>query len=233
MQSISGDRLGTYQATAAAYGGDPLELYLWDHDLAAAALADIAILEVALRNAMNRQLILLAGQADWYAIDIGLDDRSLNDIKKAWNDIPVRRRTPGRLVAQLMFGFWRDLLEAGSRTYNKTPRERPADYEQMWLNGMKDAFPGGRQVARARSEQFTRTWMLDVVKKVHALRNRVSHHEPLVNGVKMPGENRRIDISEAHEACSLLAKCLDRDLGAWFARNSQMARIIPLQPPVP
>lgn len=230
---VSADRLGAYQAAAAGYGGDPLELYLWDHDLAAAALGDIAILEVALRNAMTEQLVRRANRPDWYAVDIDLDDRSLSSIKRAWGDIPASRRTPGRVVAQLMFGFWPDLLETGGKIYKDTPRQRQADYEQMWRDGMKDAFPGGRRLARARSEQFGRTWMFDVVKKVHALRNRVSHHEPLVNGMKMPGQQgRRLRVAEAHEACILLAKSLDRDLGAWFERNNQMAQIIPLRPPL-
>lgn len=75
--------------------------------------------------------------------------------------------------------------------------------------------------------------MFDVVKRIHALRNRVSHHEPLLDGVKMPGEgNRRITLSQAHRASVMLAKCLDRDLGAWFERTSQLRTLILLDPRV-
>jgi hypothetical protein len=233
IQSFSTDRLSTYSTHTSSNGPINLDLYLWDQDLAAAAIADIAILEVALRNAMNSRLAILAGRPEWYAATIGLDDRSLNGIKRAWGDIPSNRRTPGRMVAQLMLGFWRDLLETGGKIDGKTPREQNADYEKMWRDGLKDAFPGGRIIARSRSEQFSRTWMLDLVQKVHALRNRASHHEPLINGVKMPGQHgRRITAAEAHESCVLLARVLDRDLGTWFARNSRMAPIIRLRPPV-
>lgn len=230
---ISPERLSTYSHEASTAGCDVLDLYLWDQDLAAAALADIAILEVALRNSMNEQLVAFAGRQDWYAVDIGLDDRSLNSIKRAWGDIPSARRTPGRVVAQLMLGFWRDLLETGGKIDGRTPRQRDADYETLWRNGMNYAFPGGRSLARHRSEQFSRTWMLNVVQMVHALRNRVSHHEPLINGVKMPGQQGlRISIVEAHQACLFLARSLDRDLGCWFERNSRMTPVIHLRPPV-
>jgi hypothetical protein len=58
--AISPDRFGTYRA--AARGDDDLarQLYVWDRDLAVAVLRDIAILEVALRNAMH-----LAASAQW------------------------------------------------------------------------------------------------------------------------------------------------------------------------
>jgi hypothetical protein len=58
--AISPDRFGTYRA--AARGDDDLarQLYVWDRDLAVAVLRDIAILEMALRNAMH-----LTASAQW------------------------------------------------------------------------------------------------------------------------------------------------------------------------
>ncbi|HVY11459.1 MAG TPA: hypothetical protein VHB18_15065, partial [Mycobacteriales bacterium] len=140
--AISPIRLQTYRTAAAAASCDDIELYLWDRDLAAAAIADIAILEVALRNAMNSVLAQLAGQPDWYAVDIGLDNRSLTAVAKAWNEVPAARRTPGRVVAQLMFGFWRNLLEAGGDV-GAGPLKRRVHYEDLWRAGLQRAFPGG------------------------------------------------------------------------------------------
>lgn len=221
MRAISPDRLTTYQHAAAQAGQDVLDLYLWDRDTAAAALADIAILEVAMRNAMHTALAGIAGRPDWYAVDIGLDDRSLKAITAAWSRLPDVQRTPGRVVAQLMFGFWRDLLERGG-SRGAGPLRTQANYDDLWRQGLYRAFPGGRLEARAAGEQWTRTWTLDVVKEVHALRNRAAHHEPLVNGLPMPGENRRIGIDRGHESCQRLAAILDRDLAAWLATNSQL-----------
>lgn len=101
---ISVDRLRTYRFEAHRSGCDQFDLYLWDRDASAAALADIAIIEVALRNAMSDQLSKLAGKIEWYTLDIGLDDRSLASLKAAWTTVRPPR-THGMVVAQLMFGF--------------------------------------------------------------------------------------------------------------------------------
>lgn len=78
--------------------------------------------------------------------------------------------------------------------------------------------------------QFTRTWTLSVVKEVHAPRNRAAHHEPLVNGFPMPGQQRRLSGIQGHQACMRLASTLDRDLATWLAGNSHMARVLPTHP---
>lgn len=221
-RAISPDRLSTYQAAARSTGTDVLELYLWDRDLAAAALADIAVLEVALRNAMSARLVEIAGRVDWYALDVGLDDRSLRTVAQAWNRLPAQRRTPGRVVAQLMFGFWRGLLEQGGH-HGDGPLRTRRSYEDLWRAGVHRAFPGARAEAAGVGERFTRTWTLGVVSPVHALRNRAAHHEPLVNGFPLPGENRRLSVQEGHQACLRLARVLDRDLASWLGDHSQFA----------
>jgi hypothetical protein len=228
-RAISPDRLGTYQYEAVRSGRDELVLYIWDRDVSAAAMADIAIVEVAMRNSMNDALAKIAGQSDWYARDVGLDNRSLDAVAKAWSEVPALRRTPGRVVAQLMFGFWRNLLEAGGDA-GRGPLKRSVDYEQLWRAGLSTAFPGGRAVAASRGERFTRTWTLNVVKNVHALRNRAAHHEPLLNGIPLPGEKRRISIADGHRSILELAELLDRDLAAWLALNGHLASAITSEP---
>lgn len=60
---IYADRMGTYLAAAH---GDPARvrrMYVWDRDLSSALLADIAIVEVALRNAMHKALAATGGHA--------------------------------------------------------------------------------------------------------------------------------------------------------------------------
>lgn len=89
------------------------ELYLWDRDLAVAFLADLAILEVALRNAMSAQLETRWGAAWYENLDMPLDDRSMNTLNQAWKRAH-EPKTPGKIVAQCMFGFWRGLLDKGT-----------------------------------------------------------------------------------------------------------------------
>ena len=227
--AISPQRLEPHHRLATAEGLDVIELYLWDRDLAAAAIADIAVLEVALRNAMNAALVTRAGREDWYATDIGLDDRSLRAITKAWTQLPAARRTPGRVVSQLMFGFWRALLDSGA-TVGQGPLQRTVSYEELWRADLHRAFPGGRTRARASGARFTRPWVLATVGEVQALRNRAAHHEALIDGFPLPGQARRRTSEHGHHACVHLAHLLDADLGAWLETNSAMATVLARRP---
>ena len=92
-------------------------------------------------------------------------------------------------------------MEDGGTIHTKWPDQRRADYENdLWRKGLDKTFSNGRQYARAVEERWTRKYALDIVKTVHALRNRVAHHEPLVNGIPLPGENRRIALENATQA---------------------------------
>lgn len=101
-RAISLDRLGTYQRAANTIGADVLDLYIRDRDLSAGFLADMAIIGVALRNAMHTALSKTYG-GHWYTRpDVGPDDRSEANITAAWRRLHERRplQAPGRVVAQ-------------------------------------------------------------------------------------------------------------------------------------
>lgn len=234
-KAISSDRITTYAAAATAAGCDELDLYVWDRDLAAAVLADIAIVEVALRNAVHDALSNAFGASDWYLQDIGLDDRSRRALAEAWNRLTKPKRTPGRVVARLMLGFWAGLLDAGGY-YGQPPQAFKADYEQLFRSVLRRAFPGGRTEARAAGAQFTREWVHSTVTVIQDLRNRAAHHEPLVGGVPLNGQKDkhgnpvRLTVQQGHEACLLLARMLDRDLGSWLALNSTVPALLASMP---
>ena len=147
------------------------------------------------------------GTEDWYMAGLQFDDRTQYQIREAWNHLTPHQRknhTHGHLIASLTFGFWRNLLEDGGTIHTKWPDQRRADYENdLWRKGLDKTFSNGRQYARAVEERWTRKYALDIVKTVHALRNRVAHHEPLVNGIPLPGENRRIALENATRRASL------------------------------
>jgi hypothetical protein len=234
-RAISPDRLGTYQVAAMASGGDILDLYIWDRDLASAILADIAILEVALRNALNAALISHFDTQEWYKLDINLDDRSQKALAAAWNQLSKPLRTPGRLVSRLMFGFWVGLLDAGGYS-GPEPQAFRRDYEQLFRTVLHHAFPGGRPEARAASAAFTREWVHGVVVVVQNLRNRAAHHEPLVGGFPLHGQRDRhgnvvrISAVDGHDACMRLARLLDRNLAKWLAANSAVPALLASRP---
>lgn len=193
-QAISTDRFATYLSGASGNRALARALYIWDRDVSIAILADIAILEVAMRNAMHAALSA-RWSAAWYEnSDLELDDRSIGELRRAWDDLPSRVKRnradpqlPGRLVARCMFGFWANLLDAGTYV-GFEPRRRKVDYEDLWRHALNDAFIGGAAEARREGARYTRPWAHEAVQTVNALRNRVAHHEPLINGFPLPGK---------------------------------------------
>ncbi|GHS88585.1 hypothetical protein AGMMS50218_12800 [Actinomycetota bacterium] len=228
-RSITPTRLGTYLTVT---GGDreyARELYRWDRRLAAAFFADIALLEVALRNALNEQLSRRWGP-EWYSHqDLLLDDRTARQLGESWSRV-AGEKTPGRVVAQCMFGFWAGLLDKGDHA-GRQPRRVRCDYEQQLWRGVLDrAFPGGRGVARAESQRWDRRYAHAVVNRINILRNRVAHHEPLINGYPLPGQQQRLLARDGHDDCLRLAAMLDRDLHATLAATSSVPEILDSRP---
>jgi hypothetical protein len=234
IRAISPDRLAMYLSAASGDQDRAVALYLWDRDLAAAMFSDIAILEVALRNALNDALNSTYGP-EWYTKDIGLDDRSRAALAAAWNPMPKAIRTQGRLVSRLMFGFWEQLLNTGGYV-GKEPQAFKMNYEDLWRAGLSQAFRGGRHEARAAQARFSRDWTSGIVVAVKAIRNRAAHHEPFLLGVPLPGQKDqhghplRLSASEAHEKYMQLGRMLDRSLAQWLRKTSTVADLIVARP---
>ena len=233
-RAISPDRFGTYLAAAQQDVALARKLYVWDRDLAVALLADIAILEVAVRNALVHQLTRTYG-AEWYRQPSLFDGRSARALSGAWSRLTKPARTPGRLTAQLMLGFWVGLLDAGGEM-GQAPLDHRADYENLWRQTLCRAFPGGRTQAAATGETFTRPWVHSIALEVQGTRNRAAHHEPLLRGIPLngqkfsSGQTRRITVQAAHDQIRRLAAMVDRDLAAWIDSNSTVPTVLKLKP---
>lgn len=231
-RAISPDRLGTYLAAAEGDRERALKLYLWDRDVAAAVLADIAIVEVAVRNALNGALTVLHG-ADWYTKEFGLDDRCRSQLAQAWDRLSKQQRTPGRVVARMTLGFWVNLLDAGG-SIGRPPQQWKADYETLWRSGLSGAFRGGSLEAATTDERFTRSWTHSLASEVLAVRNRAAHHEPMLTGIPLPGQRQatvsRISVDEGYIAYRRLLRMVDRDLDAWLVGNSTVIATLAARP---
>ena len=78
--------------------------------------------------------------------------------------------------------------------------------------------------------RWNREYALAVVSRVNELRNRVAHHEPLVNGMPLPGQQARLSAKEAHADTLRLAAMLDRDLHAFLVARSQVPLLLANRP---
>lgn len=219
---LSAERMGTYHRLAPEWGVDPIELYLIGVELASSYMADLHFVEVTMRNAMNDQLTAQYGPRWWANADL-LDDRSQAAIAKAHADAHFGDGDrPGRLLAQLPLGFWVHLLEVGGHT-GKPPFRQRREYEALlWRPALRHAFPHS---SRRRDDVHA------TAARVYALRNRVAHHEPVVNGVRLPGVPRSAPGAyrsprEIHDDLVSLVRMISIPVGDWVAHHSRTPALL-------
>ena len=221
---VPGPRLARYARLA---GPDPAAVevfYQWAQELSLAFFADISTLEVAMRSAMARELSRQFGN-EWYAQAELFDDDCQKAIVGAWGQAGLGklRSEPnvdlevveGKLVASLMFGFWVQLLGKGSYAGKGPFRERRIYDSLLWRPALTDAFPGQLRVEVQRAATVIRV-----------ARNRVAHHEHLAWGMPLPGQNRRLTVSDAHSTLIDLAGFLSGETVAWILQRSSVRSIL-------
>ena len=217
--SFSPERLDTYLAVAQGDRERALKLYTRNTELSAAFYGPLQGLEVALRNALHRELTRLYGAAWYDNLAAGLDRGALERIADAKRKIAPGGGTvtPSKMVARLSFGFWVSLLGSGGRL---DAAGRRANYEMtLWRPALRRAFPYRTPLTRIQAYQ-----PLNALRK---LRNRIAHHEPIfarplledheriveVTGWISPGARMWID---RHSRVPLLLAASDDEAGVHF-----------------
>ena len=151
----------------------------------------LSIMEVALRNALSRELETMTGREDWYAIfptTPGLN--SLNRyITQATKQIAGRHEiaTPSKIVAELTLGFWVSLFNA--------------EYELILWKSLRRAFPYLPKSERKRKNVST------PLNSFRAFRNRVFHHESICWNMER--------ITQIHDEMLKVMGWINKDLPAW------------------
>ena len=171
IASLSPERAATYVAAAGGDRERAMRLYTWNTALSAAFYGPLQGLEVALRNAMHRELVASYGPG-WYDNPAcGFDAGTLRRIEGAKDGLrrdgyPV---DPPHLVAALSFGFWVALLGRGGRGGSLGAAKR--NYEMtLWRPCLHKAFP------HAKLSRVQAHIPLDYLR---TFRNRIAHHEPI------------------------------------------------------
>jgi hypothetical protein len=159
--------------------------------------------EVILRNALHEQLTLWHARrgwpGHWYDDPSGiLAPRRHDGIFDARQRVARagRTETPGRVVAELMFGFWRFLLD---KQYQPT----------LWAQALRHAFPN--LAPQRRSEVGQR------VEAAWRLRNRIAHHEPIHT---QPLAQLHDDVMLR------LVAYIDRDVAGWLEHLSRAKAVL-------
>ncbi|EFC81767.1 hypothetical protein [Parafrankia sp. EUN1f] len=164
---LSAERLSPYEQACDGDVTRAIMLYGWNSSVSAAFYEVLGLLEVVLRNTLHDQLTAWHARQHrpgewWDAPTRTLEARARQDIADARARIRRNNKTvvPGRIVAELNFGFWRYLL---SRRYEAT----------LWTPALRHAFPRLRPARRAT--------VYEPVNRLVNLRSRIAHHEPIHN----------------------------------------------------
>jgi hypothetical protein len=200
---ISAERFAPYRAAAGDDLARALRRYERNTEISAAFWAVLSDLEIVARNAMHERLsawsVATYGQPDWYR-DRGriFTAQTASDINAARRHAAAfgRAQIPGRIIAELPFGFWRFLL---SSRYERS----------LWLPCLRDAFPGIRGRGMRRDVH-------DAMRDLHLLRNRIAHHEPIHN--RPLGELHAVALTTAGWICPTA-----RD---WIAARSRVPALL-------
>ena len=194
-----------------ATGGDrekALHLYTWNTALSAAFYGPLQGLEVALRNALHRQLTERYG-AEWYDNPAaGLDTGGLDRIADAKQEVERSGRAsgPGRIVAGLSLGFWISLLRSGGRIDSA---RRKADYETtLWRPALRTAFPHRKSLTRRQAHT--------PLEHLRTLRNRIAHHEPIFG--------RRLD--QDYRSILDVTGWISPGVQAWIEHHSRVPTLL-------
>jgi hypothetical protein len=223
---LSPPRFGVYLAATAGDRTRALALYEWNAAVSAAFLHDLAHLEVALRNAYDAAITasIPAGQPHWifnatryfpptmrtakngkrYDANQINRDQIARAIAEAAAPGPAgaARAVPtappaGKVVAELMFGFWRYLSTT-------------AHHHPLWIPYLHKAFVPG--TARPDVDR--------PIGRLHKLRNRVAHHEPLL------GQN----LTDRHNDILAIAALINSELHDYIDGASTCPGLIANRP---
>ena len=169
--SLSPERLATYVLRASGDRTRAVRLYTWNTAISAAFYGPLQGLEVALRNAMHRELSARFGAA-WYdnpacGLDLGTEGRIAAARSELRRDGYVD--DPPHVVATLSFGFWVALLGAGGRLAGPGR----ANYEMtLWRPALFRAF---------RNAKISRKNAHAPLDYQRTFRNRIAHHERILD----------------------------------------------------
>lgn len=159
--SLSEPRFATYLTKASGKETYALALYLYNARLAKSFLFPLSVVEITLRNAVDDVLVQEYGDA-WHRNedfrDTVLTPESLGALDKAI--MRARSQVRGKVIAELTFDFWSNLFRV--------------EYSDLWRTKANVALPGLSRGEGRHEIQF-------LVKEINRLRNRVAHHEPILD----------------------------------------------------
>jgi hypothetical protein len=209
---ISQERLSRYLAATKGDMGEALELYEHNIAISEALFGFLHGLEVAVRNSIHYTLRRDLGIPTWYegggalpwsatGETLSLTAVMADMVKDAKAKLPPTA-LPGKVIAELTFGFWPNIL---TKRFHST----------LWVPSLHRAFP---HATAPRNKIHLR---LEVIRR---LRNRLAHHEPILTSHNEVYTGFK---DQPYIALSSILECVEwvsEDAALWLKAKSRYRR---------
>lgn len=160
INSLTIERLSSYKTSDTSDLKEQLSIYSWNSALCASLYPWLSMLEVALRNSMD-QALRADKQNDYWFNLLEFDKQPIEEARKKILS-QEKEITPGRIIAELNFGYW-------TRLFSK----RYETKQIIWPRLIKPVFPDFPKKLCVREGLSKR------IQDLRKLRNRVYHYEPI------------------------------------------------------
>jgi hypothetical protein len=191
--ALSLERFSRYLAWADGDRARAIELYTLNTRISESLYIPLQALEIALRNRIHA-VMTEARHVSWFS-DNGflLNVRQSEQLAKAIKDVEDsgRQLTPGRIVAELTFGFWTAMFGTV--------------YEDLWRRTLH------RIGNRPNGRRLERKHFAGPLTPIRKLRNRVAHHEPIIHWSLRKHHDRMLELTQwLSPAAAAWSRQLDR-----------------------
>jgi hypothetical protein len=199
--SISEPRFATYLAKGGNHDEYAMALYLYNARVAKAFLYPLNVAEVTLRNAVDGILVGRFG-VSWHQ-DATFRNQTLTADGLATLDKAIQRAGANaprdQVVATLTFDFWSNLF-------------RP-EYGALWRTTVNIAFPHLKHGE-------TRQEIQNLVRPINVFRNRVAHHEPVLD----------LNVTDIHAKIVRLIELRCTETATWMKHYSTLSTVVRSRP---
>lgn len=211
-KAVSHERLEGYrQRGTRAEDRNLYAHYIWNIVLSESLYPVLQGLEVTLRNAIHDAFCQCWKTEAWFDIRGVLEPRDQRALAKAKRKLTETNKPhePGRVVAELSFGFWTSLFDARYET-------------RFWHKLLKEVFPQMPRHLRKRKTISKR------LNKIRHLRNRVFHHEPIWYWQDLAQQHEAIveTIAWINPAMAILLENIDRFPTVYGADIDQYEQLV-------
>lgn len=199
-RNLSSERFGAYLTRSGHRPEYAIQLYLYNARIAKSLLFPLHILEVILRNGIDEALSKKFS-SDWHLDQnfIGtLTLESSMSLAKARGRFKGRVPNKSELIAELSLDFWSNLF--------RSHYDRP-----IWQTSIHTLFP---------TKAFTRAAFKPLIMEINKLRNRIAHHEPILD----------INTSGLHAKVLNIIAARSQDSSDWVKAHSTFNQMMRTKP---